>query len=93
MQEGLLFKGGRGEKVIEKFNQNKCLDCKAELISTKRHPVYSSRLAVMGYICLDCREKRKTPAMIKREEEISQITKEVPKLENVNHNLLRSLKS
>jgi len=79
--------------VIEKFNQDKCMDCKVELKSINRHPVYSSRLAVMGYICADCREKRKTPAMKKREEEISQITKEVPKLENVNHNLLRNLKN
>jgi hypothetical protein len=93
MQEGLFLKSGRGEKVIEKINQNRCMDCKMDLISTKRHPVYSSRLAVMGYICAGCREKRKTPAMKKREEEISQITKEVPKLENVNHNLLKSLKN
>ena len=49
--------------MIEKFNQDKCLDCKVELKSINRHPVYSSRLAVMGYICADCREKRKTPAM------------------------------
>jgi hypothetical protein len=69
------------------------MDCRFELISTKRHPVYSSRLAVMGYICASCREKRKTPAIKKREEEISRITKDVPKLENVNHNLLRSLKN
>lgn len=78
--------------MIEKINQNMCMDCRVELISTKRHPVYSSRLAVMGYICADCREKRKTPAMKQREEEISRITKDVPKLENANHNLLRSLK-
>ncbi len=79
--------------MMEKINQNKCMDCGSELKSANRHPVYSSRLAVMGYICRDCREKRKTPAIKQREEEISKLTKEVPKLENVNHNLKRTLEN
>lgn len=72
-------------------DQNKCMDCGTGLTIKNRYPVYSSRLAITGYRCNACHEKSKSPATKKREEEISRLTKEVPKPENVRHNILKSL--
>lgn len=72
-------------------DQNKCMDCGTGLTIKNRYPVYSSRLATTGYRCSACHEKSKSPATKKREEEISKLTKEVPKPENVRHNILKSL--
>lgn len=73
--------------------QDRCISCNVSLISRKRYPVYSSRLAVIGYRCEDCNEKSKSPAAKKREEEISNLTKEVPNLENANMDIRRELKN
>ncbi|VVB84370.1 Uncharacterised protein [uncultured archaeon] len=76
---------------MENIDQNRCMDCEAELGGRKRYPIYSSRLAVLGYRCEACHEKSKSPAARKREEEISRLTKEIPKLENVNQDIRRAL--
>ncbi len=67
------------------------MDCGADLKGKKRYPVYSPRLAVIGYRCEACHEKSKSPATKKREEEISRLTKEVPKLENPAMDIRKSL--
>ncbi len=67
------------------------MDCGTPLAGKKRSPVYSARLAVLGYRCTECNEKKKTPGQRKREEEISKLTKEVPKLENPNMDIRKSL--
>ncbi len=72
-------------------DQNKCMDCGIGLTIKNRQPVYSSRLAIIGYRCSACHEKSKSPATKKREEEMSNLTKEVPKPENVRHNILKGL--
>ncbi len=72
-------------------DQNKCMDCGTGLTIKNRRPVYSSRLTVIGYRCSICHEKSKSPETKKREEEMSNLTKEVPKPENVKHNILKSL--
>lgn len=74
-------------------DQNRCMDCGAQLTIKNRYPVYSSHLAVIGYRCTECREKNKSPEAKKREEEISRLTKDVPKPENVRHNLLKTLEN
>ncbi|MCX9012068.1 MAG: hypothetical protein OIN66_13220 [Candidatus Methanoperedens sp.] len=74
-------------------DQNRCMDCKAPLTIKNRYPVYSSHLAVIGYRCADCREKNKSPEAKKREEEISRLTKDVPRQENIKHNLLKTLEN
>ena len=71
--------------------QDRCIACNVSLISKKRYPAYSSRLAVIGYRCEDCNEKSKSPAAKKREEEMCNLTKEVPKLENANMDIRRAL--
>jgi DNA-directed RNA polymerase subunit RPC12/RpoP len=76
---------------MKNMDENKCMDCGADLTSKKRYPVYSARLAVLGYRCAECHEKSKTPGARKREEEISKLTKEVPKLENVAQNIRKAL--
>lgn len=75
------------------LDQSRCMDCKAPLTTKNRYPVYSSHLAVIGYRCTDCREKSKSPEAKKREEEISRLTKDVPKPENTRHNLLKALEN
>ena len=67
---------------MRNIEQNTCMDCGVDLTGKKRHPVYSPRLKVIGYRCEECNEKSKSPAAKKREEEISRLTKDVPKLEN-----------
>ncbi len=76
---------------MESIDQNNCVDCGVDLKGKKRYPVYSSRLAVVGYRCEECREKSKSPAAKKREEEISRLTKDIPKLENPNMDIRKSL--
>ncbi len=76
---------------MESIDQNNCVDCGFDLKGKKRYPVYSSRLAVVGYRCEECREKSKSPAAKKREEEISRLTKDIPKLENPNMDIRKSL--
>ncbi|VVB56286.1 Uncharacterised protein [uncultured archaeon] len=73
--------------------QDRCISCKTELYGRKRYPVYSQRLAVIGYRCEDCNEKSKSPAAKKREQEMSELTKEVPKLENANMDIRKALKN
>ncbi|HLB71004.1 MAG: hypothetical protein OIN88_12940 [Candidatus Methanoperedens sp.] len=73
-------------------DKNKCMDCGIELTIKNRHPAYSARLAVIGYRCTSCHEKSKSPETKKREEEISRLTKDIPRPENIRHDLLRSLK-
>lgn len=75
----------------EKINGNKCMGCGIDLSGKKMYPVYSSRLAVLGYRCEACHEKSKSPAAKKREEEISHLTKEIPKFENPNMDIRKSL--
>ncbi|MDP2845745.1 MAG: hypothetical protein Q8N79_06705 [Candidatus Methanoperedens sp.] len=75
----------------EKINGNKCMGCGIDLTGKKRYPVYSPRLAVLGYRCGECHEKSKSPATKKREEEISHLTKEIPRLENPNMDIRKSL--
>ena len=70
-----------------------CMKCGTKLAARKIYPVYSSRLAVIGYRCEECHEKSKSPAAKKREEEMSNLTKEVPKLENTNMDIRRALKN
>lgn len=70
-----------------------CMKCGIGLAARKMYPVYSSRLAVIGYRCEECNEKSKSPAAKKREEEMSNLTKEVPKLENTNMDIRRALKN
>jgi len=70
-----------------------CMKCGINLTARKMYPVYSSRLAVIGYRCEECNEKSKSPAAKKREEEMSNLTKEVPKLENANMDIRRALKN
>lgn len=91
MREGFFLESGRSEKNMTRIEENTCMDCKADLSGKKRYPVYSSRLAVLGYRCAGCHEKRKTPGARKREEEISKLTIDVPKLENVNLNIRKDL--
>ncbi len=67
------------------------MGCGIDLTGKKRLPVYSSRLAVIGYRCEACHEKSKSPAARKREEEISHLTKEIPRLENPNMDIRKSL--
>lgn len=67
------------------------MDCGIDLAGKKRYPVYSARLAVLGYKCKGCNEKSKSPGQKKREEEISTLTKEVPKLENPNMDIRKSM--
>lgn len=74
-----------------KMDENNCMDCGNELNIKIRYPVYSARLAVIGYRCKDCNEKAKSPQTRKREEEMSNFIKEVPKLENVKQDIRRSL--
>jgi hypothetical protein len=74
-------------------NEDKCITCKSSLVGMKRYPVHSSRLAVIGYRCEECNEKAKSPSAKKREEEMSILTKEVPKLENANMDIRRALKN
>lgn len=76
---------------MKDIDQNTCMDCGADLKGKKRYPVYSPRLAVIGYRCEACHEKSKSPATKKREEEISRLTKEVPKLENPAMDIRKSL--
>ena len=70
-----------------------CMKCGKNLAARKIYPVYSSRLAVIGYRCEECHEKSKSPAAKKREEEMSNLTKEVPRLENTNMDIRRALKN
>ena len=77
--------------MLKNINQDTCMDCGAPLAGKKRYPVYSARLAVLGYRCEACNEKSKSPGQKKREEEISKLTKEVPKLENPNMDIRKSL--
>ena len=74
-------------------DQNKCMDCGTLLTIKNRYPVYSPRLTVIGYRCAACRDKSKSPEAKKREEEISKLTKEIPRLENIRHNLPKMLES
>ena len=76
---------------MKKMDENKCMDCGNELNIKIRYPVYSARLAVIGYRCKDCHEKAKSPQTRKREEEMSNFIKEVPKPENVKQDIRRSL--
>lgn len=68
---------------MKKNDENKCTGCGVDLTGKKRYPVYSSRLAVIGYRCPVCHEKGKSPEVKKREEEMSKLIMNVPKLENV----------
>ena len=77
--------------MLKNINQNTCMDCGIGLAAKKRYPVYSARLAVLGYKCEACNEKSKSPGQKKREEEISKLTKEVPKLENPNMDIRKSM--
>ena len=72
-------------------DQDKCAGCKTGLYGKKRYPVYSQRLAVIGYRCEDCNEKSKSLAAKKREQEMSDLTKEVPRLENANLDIRKAL--
>ena len=76
---------------MKKMDMNKCMDCGTELNIKTRRPVYSARLAVTGYRCTACHEKSKSPETKKREEELSKFIKEVPKLENVKHDIRKAL--
>ena len=76
---------------MNKMNENKCTGCGKELNIKNRYPLYSSRLAVIGYRCKDCHEKAKSPQTRKREEEMSNFIQEVPKPENVKQDIRRSL--
>ncbi len=71
---------------------NKCMDCGTELNIKNRQPIYSSRLAVIGYKCKTCHEKSKSPETKKREEEMSKFIKDIPQPENVKHDIRRALK-
>ncbi len=76
---------------MTKMDENKCMECGKELNIKIRHPVYSARLAVIGYRCKDCHEKAKSPQTRKREEEMSNFIKEVPKPENLKQDIRRAL--
>ncbi len=76
---------------MKDIDKNMCMDCGADLKSKKRYPVYTPRLIVIGYRCEACHEKSKSPEAKKREEEISRLTKEVPKLENPAMDIRKSL--
>jgi len=76
---------------MKKMDENKCMDCGKELNIKIRYPVYSARLAVIGYRCKDCRERAKSPETRKREEEMCNFIQEVPKPENVKQDIRRSL--
>lgn len=78
---------------MKNTSEDNCLTCKSSLVGKKRYPVHSPRLMVIGYRCMDCYEKTKSPAAKKREEEMSALTKEVPKLENANMDIRRALKN
>ncbi len=78
---------------MKKIGENKCMDCRIDLTGKRRYPVYSPRLAVLGYRCRECHEKSKTPGARKREEEISRLTKDVPKLENLNQDIRKALQN
>lgn len=73
------------------IDQNTCMECGTDLKGKKRYPVYSARLKVIGYRCEECHEKSKSPQAKKREEEISRLTKDVPKLENPKMDIRKSL--
>ena len=73
-------------------DNNNCIDCGTELTIKKRVPVYSSRLAVIGYRCNECHEKSKSPETKKREEEMNKFIKDIPQPENVKHDIRRALK-
>jgi hypothetical protein len=76
---------------MQNIYQDRCISCNVSLIGKKRCPAYSSRLVVIGYRCEDCNDKSKSPSTKKREEEISNLTKEVPQLENANMDIRREL--
>lgn len=76
---------------MEDIDQDACMNCGVDLKGKKRYPVYSARLKVEGYRCEGCHEKSKSPEARKREEEISRLTKDVPKLENPNMDIRKSL--
>lgn len=76
---------------MRNIEQNTCMDCGVDLRGKKRYPVYSPRLKVIGYRCEACNEKSKSPAAKKREEEISRLTKDVPKLENPAMDIRKTL--
>ncbi len=78
---------------MKKIEENECMDCGIDLTGKRSYPVYSPRLAVIGYRCGECHEKSKTPGARKREEEISRLTKDVPKLENVNQDIRKALRN
>ena len=76
---------------MKKMDEKNCSGCGKELNIKNRIPVYSARLAVIGYRCKDCNEKAKSPQTRKREEEMSNFIQEVPKPENVKQDIRRSL--
>jgi len=78
---------------MKNINEDNCMTCKTSLAGLKRYPVRSPRLEVIGYRCEQCNEKAKSPSAKKREEEMSRLTKEVPKLENVNMDIRKALKN
>ena len=73
-------------------DKNKCMDCGTDLNIKTRRPVYSARLAVIGYRCTACHEKSKSPETKKREEEMSRFIKDIPQPENVKQDIRRALK-
>lgn len=77
---------------MEDVDKDTCMDCGTDLRGKKRYPVYSARLKVIGYRCEQCHERSKSPATKRREEEMSRLMKDVPKLENPNMDIRRSLK-
>ncbi len=76
---------------MKKADLGNCMDCGIDLRNKKMYPAYSARLAVVGYRCADCHEKSKSPAAKKREEEMSLLIRDVPKPENVKHDLRKAL--
>jgi len=78
---------------MKNINEDYCMTCKSSLVGKKRYPVHSPRLIVIGYRCVECHETTKSPAAKKREEEMSILTKEVPKLENMNMDIRKALKN
>jgi hypothetical protein len=68
-------------------NNNKCMDCGNELSIKNRQPVYSARLAVIGYRCNTCHDKSKSPETKKREEEISRFLHDIPSPENFKNDM------
>ena len=78
---------------MKNINEDYCMTCKSSLIGKNRYPVHSPRLIVIGYRCVECNEKTKSPSARKREEEMCILTKEVPKLEHTNMDIRRALKN